>query len=61
MADKIHALLSWCSENDIFIDPRLEIIQDASTGDIAVYNNSDELLDAPTTRESRLSAPPALS
>lgn len=36
----ISTLLGWCSDNGIWIDPRLAVVQDTENGGLRVCNNS---------------------
>ena len=50
--DSIQRLLSWCSSKRIEIDKRLSVIQDETTGEISVFNLTEEAIPVSQTRES---------
>lgn len=42
--DLVQRLLSWCSSKQVHIDERLSVIQDEITGEISVFNLSEEVI-----------------
>lgn len=54
MSAKISKLLQWSESKGITIDPRLSLVENPTTGDITVYNSSDEFILELQTREAAL-------
>lgn len=54
MSTKIPILLEWCRSRGVVIDPRLSLVQNVATGDITVYNKSEESIPNLQTRNSDL-------
>jgi len=50
-SDSVQRLLSWCSSKRIDIDERLSVIRDETTGEISVFNLTEEVIPASQTRE----------
>jgi len=49
--DSVQRLLSWCSLKRINIDERLSVVQDETTGEMSVFNLTEEAIPASQTRE----------
>ena len=50
-SDSVQRLLSWCSLKRIDIDERLSVVRDETTGEISVFNLTEEAIPASQTRE----------
>jgi len=50
-SDCVQRLLSWCSLKRIDIDERLSLVRDETTGEISVFNLTEEAIPASQTRE----------
>jgi len=50
-SDSVQRLLSWCSLKRIEIDDRLSVVRDETTGEISVFNLTEETIPASQTRE----------
>lgn len=50
-SDSVQRLLSWCSLKRIDIDERLSVVRDDTTGEISVFNLTEEAIPASQTRE----------
>ena len=50
-SDSVQRLLSWCSSKGIHIDKRLSVIQEEISGELSIFNLTEEAIPVSQTRE----------